>query len=364
MGVLAFFVSVLVIPGLPGAAIAPRWCLLAVVVPFVWYFSASRVTVGHVLGFAFLLCCAVTLIWAPDLDLGLYALAKFSLFGLVFCIGASRQSLNAVWIGAGFGAALNSAAATAQYFTGWDTLPQAVVPAGTFFNKNSCAEFCALVLIGLLGVPKWRWLAVGTVPAVVLCQSRTVFVALAAVFVIWIFRRSRVAAALAVLAAIVGVIYVWNTGYTLPQRIDLWRDTIAGMGLFGRGIGSFWPLFPEFATRIDPLTSRPSEAHNDLLQLFYEVGPASLLAVALVAVALRPPFTPVHYVLVVFLVEGMAGFPLYLPGTAFLAALVLGHLCGRWAKLCRAAVWSGTGPLHGLAFERHAADHHVLAPRR
>jgi len=321
---VVFLVAILILPGIPELATAPRWCVLAAVVPFIWYFNPGTRTRGHVLGLLFLAWCALSLAWTFNFYDGLLQAGKFGLLGLLFCIGAARRDLNAVWVAAALGAGVNSAIMIAQTL-GWDGLPQVTLPAGTFYNKNFAAEFCVIAAVGILGVPRWRWLVLMAIPGVILGQSKTVFLALGCALILLIWQKNKVAAALSGAAtAVLGTIF---GGYTFIQRTQMWEDTLAGMTFWGRGIGSFWATYPEYAKQIDSLALRPTEAHNDLLQLLYELGPGSLVLVALLAFALRGPLTREHYVTVVFLVIGLAAFPLYMPATAMFAALAVGHLC-------------------------------------
>jgi hypothetical protein len=318
---VVFLVAILILPGIPELATAPRWCLLAAVVPFVWYFNPGSRTRGHALGFLFLAWCALSLVWTFNFYDGLLQAGKFVLLGLLFCVGAARRDLNAVWVAAALGAGVNSAIMIAQTL-GWDGLPQVTLPAGTFYNKNFAAEFCALALVG---AARWPWLALIAAPGAVLGQSKTVFLALGCALILLIWQKNKVAAAFfGVVLSAFGAIF---GGYTFIQRTQMWEDTMAGVTFWGRGIGSFWVAYPEYAKQIDSLALRPTEAHNDMLQLLYELGPGSLVLVALLAFALRGPLTREHYVTVAFLVIGLAAFPLYMPATAMLAALAVGHLC-------------------------------------
>lgn len=338
MPVIFFLLAVLLIPGIPGAAVAPRWALLAVVVPFIWYFiSRPQITLGHVLGFIFLAWCALTLSWTFDTWEGVYQFGQFAVLGMIFCIGATQGDLRKVYIAAGLGAAVNSAAVVAQVW-GWDGLPQTVRPAGLFFNKNFVAEFCAMALVGCIGLgpfTKWRWLALGAVPALWFCHSRGAEFALGMAAILLIYQYYKPAAIVSMGAVLAAGIYLWDANYSATMRVQLWQDAWDGMTFFGRGIGSFFLTYPEHATRIDPLALRPSQLHNDLLQLWFEVGPGMLAIIGLLVFALRArPIRTEHYVLVVFLVMGCVGFPLYTPATAAFAALVLGSLCRGRNEFC------------------------------
>jgi len=192
---VVFLVAILILPGIPELATAPRWCVLAAVVPFIWYFNPGTRTRGHVLGLLFLAWCALSLAWTFNFYDGLLQAGKFGLLGLLFCIGAARRDLNAVWVAAALGAGVNSAIMIAQTL-GWDGLPQVTLPAGTFYNKNFAAEFCVIAAVGILGVPRWRWLVLMAIPGVILGQSKTVFLALGCALILLIWQKNKVAAAL------------------------------------------------------------------------------------------------------------------------------------------------------------------------
>lgn len=337
MGVLAFLLSIMFIPGLPSAATAPRWSLLALVVPFMWYRHPGPFTIGHLLGLIFLAWCALTLVWSFDPMEGVQHIGKFVLLGLLFCVGAGLRDLRSVYIGAALGVGVNSVLIVLQYY-GWDKVPQIVEPAGLFFNKNFVAEFAAMVLAGLVAERLW-WLVPLTLPAVVLCHSRGSWMALGVAGILLIYQYNRRAAVLVSIATIGAGVWLWHVTASAWQRWDLWRDTWAGMTFWGRGLGSYFGAYPEHGGRIDLLEHRPSAAHNDLLQLFFEIGPGALVVVALLVFAMSGRRRPEHYVVAVFLVEGLVGFPFYLPATAFLAALALGALFRERPDLCGAGAW-------------------------
>lgn len=353
MPALVFLVSILYVPGLPSGATIPRWGLLFIVAPVLWYFASSTVTAAHAIGVLFLSWAAFSLLWTFNLYDGLQHLAQFVLLGLLFCIGASAVDMRKVYFAAGLGAAINSGFVIAQTF-GSDIVSQLVPPAGLFLNKNIGAEFVALAAVAAL-VERRGWLVAGSIPTLILCHSRGSLIALGTAAIVMIYRKNK-AVAVAVFAACTGgVVYVWNTTYTLEQRVQLWQDTAAGVTFWGRGIGSFWTTFPEHASRIDALASRANAAHNDMLQVLFELGvPGLCLLLAFIIVALRGPRNASYYVLVVFLVEGAVGFPLYMPATAMLAALACGHVCRDGFHLRSALDRGRRLDRVGLAFYRAA----------
>lgn len=351
MGAIAFLVTLAYAP-LAGGFTSFRWIAICLIIP-IWYFNPGRVTASHLLGLLFLAWCALSLTWAFDPGSGVIQLGRFVLLALVFCVAAAQQDLRAMWIGAGLGIAVNSLLALMQYFGGWQGIPQVALPGGTFFNKNILAETAAITFVGCLGLKdRWRWLALGALPAVILCQARGVWAGLTAALILLIWPKNKPAALALIGVCFLAICYFWGAGYTMTQRVQIWQDAFDGLQFWGRGVGSFWSTYPEHASRIDPLALRPENAHNDLLQLVYEIGPASLVICSILWLAFRArPLKAEHYALVVFLVAGLVGFPLYMPATAFLAVAALGHVAGAGAHLRISQHHVLVPPLHP---ERHA----------
>lgn len=363
MLIFSFGLVVLFIPGLPSAATTPRWVFIAIVTPLLLIRAAPTVvTVGHALGAAFLAWGALSLLWAFNVQDGLHDLWKFVVLGIVFWLGSAQNNLRAVLVGMGLGLAVNSAVVVAQFY-GWGVLPQTAAPGGLFFNKNFGGELAAMVLAGLVAERLW-WLVPGLLPTIVLCQSRGGMIALgvAAIAALWHCQRRLAVLVAASVVALGG--YLWFTADSAAQRRQLWLDIWDGMQFWGKGIGAFFLSFPEHATRIDALALRPSQAHNDMLQLTYELGPGALFAAGLLVFALRGARNTAYYVLIVFLVEGLVGFPLYMPATAFLAAFVLGQLCRGRDCLWSAGTWSRFRVFLGQSSSRLAGAGAVsFAPR-
>ncbi len=324
MPALAFFTTILFIPGLPNAATVPRWALLFLIAPILWYKRPNPVTGGHILGACFIGWAVLSLMWTFNLYDGTRSALILGLLALVFC--AAPLSLRRVYGAMAIGLAINSGFVIAQSF-GWDGVPQMAAPSGLFINKNFGGELSAMVLAGAVASRLW-WAVPGILPTLVLSQCRGAWVALGVVGIVLIYKKERLSAWVfgSFMAAVAA--YLWQTSNSAHQREDLWGDVWDGLTFWGKGLGSFYTTFPEHATRIDALLFRPSTAHSDLINLAYELGPGVLLLLGLLVYALRArPVRAEHYVLAVFLLEGLVGFPLYMPATALLAALVLGSLC-------------------------------------
>lgn len=325
VGVLSFIVTVLFVPGISGAATTPRWALLALVVP--WLIpSRPRWTAGHLAAVLLLLWCLASLTWTADINGGALWCLRLGILVGVFFIGAETKDMRPVWIGAGLGLIPSIVMSIAQLYGHGVTHLERF--GGLFINANFMAEAAALVLVGLL-VERVYWLIPLVLPAVVMPMSRGALLALVVSAVCW--SRSRVAYALLALTLVAGAATLWS-GYRVggvEERFAIWTDSLSGLKPLGQGTGSFYLTYPLYAKRTNSFVSRPDHAHNDLLEAAYDLGLGSLLLVALAAcVWMAGRSHRARFVALAFAVEAMFEFPLHMPVTAFLAALVAGHLCG------------------------------------
>jgi hypothetical protein len=134
-----------------------------------------------------------------------------------------------------------------------------------------------------------------------------------------------------VLGAALCVAFIWsyrvNGINTITERFGVWQDMLPHLTLFGHGLGSFIVEFPLWQSHMPVLEYRYENPHNDFLQIVYESGIGGLLLVAVLARQMvRATRSPEWYCLLVFLVEGCFGFPLYEPVTGGLAALCAGRI--------------------------------------
>ena len=333
MALLSFLVTVLMIPVFPEGGTEPRWSLLFIVVPLLFaqrYFEKPSLT--DVLGIVFLGWCGSTLFWSSDPYEGSIFYFRFLIIGMLFCIGSTRESLRPVYTGMAFGLLINSAVIVLQ-INGLTVLPQVAAPAGLFINKNFSGELAALVIVGLIGERLW-WLLPGVIPSLLLPVARAPFLAITVAGTLWLWTKSRMAAVLVGIVGCSAGVFVYHLrtyNDTLTQRWHVWVDTVGSLTLFGHGFGSFFSAYPQFQTH-DATHIIFEHPHNDLLQILFESGwVGGLVFIAFLVSVLRGRWkAPEVYVLLAFLVEGCFGFPLYNPATAFVGALVAGHLnCGR-----------------------------------
>lgn len=326
-----FCLTVCFIPWFPGAGTVTRWVLMSLWVPWLFTLDLKRLSYGHVIYALFLLWCAATFTWTADPWLGVKYFWQFVLFGALFCIGADADNPAGVFKALALGMLVNAVVVVLQHY-GWDTGGQSKPPGGLFFNKDVGADFAAMVLVGCIGYRVW-WGLPGLLVGLFYQNSKAALLGLFIVGVFYflhLFPRWRWRWATMSVAALILVAGAYHySGYsTSVQRYAIWLDTIDGLTFWGRGIGSLFTTFGQYASRYSPLYARVNHPHNDLLQIWYEMGvPGVVLAVAFTYQVLKGTQLTDKLVFVVFLVEGCFGFPLYVPATMALAAFAAGRLC-------------------------------------
>lgn len=325
-GILAFLVMLAYWPGISGAAVAPRWAVVAGCLLLVLVGPRLKLTTAHVSALLFAAWCAITLLWTNyPLD-GVDALGRLILLAGAYCLGSQIADLRKVMIGAAIGLTVSSVVAIAQvYGIG---LIEAPGPAGLFWNKNYLAEAAALVLIWALASRCW-WLIPGLLPAVYLPQARGAWLAIAVTAVLMLWRRSRIAALAggALALVLIGYAVMSVSLASGTERMAIWSDTASHLSLFGYGIGGFVENFPHIANNFVMATSRPGHAHNEYLQIAFETGLVGVaLFSAFIGTLLRGELTPEKLVLIGLLVEAFLAFPFQLPATGFIGAVVAGRI--------------------------------------
>ena len=320
---LGAFISLLFIPGIPSPAVTPRWAALSLLIPLLWLFKDMRPGGTQVVLWLALLGYGV-LLPMPDPYTGTNALWLLML-GAGFAWLMQEGDFRRFMIGLGCGAIVNAAVTVAQVY-GWAGLPQTYVPGGLFMNKNPNGEFAALLLVGFVGWRLW-WLVPAPLITLVLSGSKASMLGVAAAAVFLSRAWLLAGAAIIVLA---GTAYPMFEGHFshLVERTVVWRDLMGNLTLYGNGLGSYMARAPVFegTTYI--------YAHNDWLQLVFELGIGVLPLVALIILAFRFEGCRVEKaVLVTFAVEACFGFPSHFPVTLLVACGGLGAVLESRARL-------------------------------
>lgn len=312
-------------PGWNSAALAPRWCIVAVgsAVLVSLQRAPPSLTRAHALGLAFFGYCAVSVLWSPIFVDAAQAFIKLCILALAFLVGFRSTDLKPLYIGFGAGMCVNSVVLIVQRlgFIEFDGV-------GLFFNPTLNGEAAILILAALMTQGPW-WIVIGTWPSMILSGSRAAVAAAAAIILTYLWQNRRRGYALLALASciLLCAVALWygKFSYRPFERLDIWNDTLSGLTPFGRGIGSFWTTFPLYANHQNLLLSRPEHAHNDYLELTYELGIGAVLAFWLAIHLFRRAAATERRVFVAFAVLSLVGFPLFMPASAFLLALAAGH---------------------------------------
>lgn len=334
LSAFGFLLMVFYIPGILDAATEPRWILIFVTMAIIVCFRyITRITVGHFLGMLILSYAALSMTWSLSGYDATLAMARLLTLALVFCVGAETTDIRPLLKGLAAGASVNSAIVLVQW--GWPHSLQHLIaennsPAGLFIQGNCLPEATALIVVGLLGYRLW-WYIPGTLPALLMQGSRGALGSLALCGLVWLWGKTRLGALILGLAmGLVGLSMVGSGAHhnSFEQRAAMWDATVRGITIVGNGIGSFYSTFPLQHPRINLVQHRPDHAHNDMMELTYELGVGIIFVVVFLAFAFAGTLRSERAILLTFVLEGITGFPLYFPATAFLALFCAGRLCG------------------------------------
>jgi O-antigen ligase len=357
--IFGFLLTALYVPGISGAAVTPKWALLAIALPLflsewtlvqrwwgvIWlpsfHFRPLKITLPHVVGLAFLAWCALSLIWTPNRYDGANELIQLVILFEAFVLGASidDNDIVRIFIGMACGLLLSSVTLFVQQWSP-DIVLHATTYSGLYVNSAALAETAALVTIALLAMRGRYWqgmLVLGILPCLVMPESRCALLAIAAAFIVWLWSKSKFGAVLAMLAACLALSISLHLGFhvsSVVERINIWRDAIAGLNLLGHGIGSVWTDYAYLNRTFDIVTTRPEHLHNDFLEALFEFGWVGLVACCAVTVLwLRGQSGMAKLVAAGICAESLVDFPLHMPTTGFIAALICGALARDWPAL-------------------------------
>lgn len=353
MPVLSFLAAAAFIPGLAGAGYVARWAVVLIGIGAALCWTRIRVGPAHLIGTAFLAWAALSIRWTVVPDDGWNELICLgAVTGGAFVLAHERSDVAGVCRWMGLGLWLSSAIGIAQWL-GYHPvvdIPALIRPAGLFVNPNLMAEVAVPVAIGLVATRQW-WVLVGVLPAALLPQSRGPLLAAAAV-ALWAGVTYRPRVALAV-APLIGLVAFWlapakwvDVG-SLHEHLSMWTDTLRAFTFWGHGLGSFYVEFPRYA--VDTATNyvRPDHAHNDFLELAFELGvPGIAFGMAFLVCVLASGSEAEGMVLGALLVEACFAFPFHEPATTFLLGAVAG-CAARHGHLVRRVERPGGLAFHG-----------------
>lgn len=261
------------VPGIIGASIPTGWLFLLIAIPY-FLIKDIRITEVHILGFLFLIYCTISLAWTPNLNIAWLHFLKAIILGCIFCLGSSLTNLRWIMIGLAVGLLPSDIIGIIQHFYNNPivfALPG--MTSGLFVNQNIFCEISASILLCLIIYKLW-WYIPFTFVGIFLIHSRGAILGLISGLFILLFRVHRTSFYIlaTIFITMASVYFIDRSTTSIFERFDLWADTLKGLKIFGNGIGSFEILYPYYATLIDTSVARPRFAHNDLLQLIFELG--------------------------------------------------------------------------------------------
>lgn len=317
-----FLLMVAYWPFITGAATTPRWSVLVIGLVSLLWLPPLRVNAVHLTGAAFLGWCCLTFLWTSSPLDSVDALAKLLVLAGLFVVGASLRDLRPLYLGAAAGLAVSSGLVLLD-IAGAVSYAQASRPAGLFLNYLYLAEVAALVLVACVDLGAW-WAAAAVAPSIGI-----VYAARGPILALWVAAGAGLGRRWGGFAAVGGlglIAAILMRPSSVLERFALWLDVLPAWSFAGHGWGSYYGAAPAFMSHIDVAAIRHPHPNNLPLELLFEVGLIGLaLAVALYILLLLAAPRTERLVLIAFLVEACLGFPLSLPATAGLIAVVAGH---------------------------------------
>ena len=319
LGGFGLLAALAFIPWIAGGGTSPKWAVLAIAPWLLIDDTTPRLSKEMLLLLALVAWCALTILWAPN---------KYDAFGELFQLG----------IAAGVYILGSTVRDGKPYYLGFACGVLVATPFDWFgvhiFGSNSdiLGEAAAVAIIGCVCVEAFG-LAFFSFAPLIWSGSRAAFLGLGICAVLYAARRTswrnRILFVALPAAVATACLVVLGSHASNIERLNIWQDTLAGLTFWGHGLGSYWDMFPHFASRIDVLVAeqtRPDHAHNDLLELIFETGAiGGLLALAIVATVFSSS-SPERYIVICVFVMAFVGFSLHLPATLGMAAFALGRI--------------------------------------
>lgn len=305
--------TALFVPDWSGAATTPRWALAAVVLPLLMRRERIEFTAAHLFGLLFVAYAAASVLWSPQKWEALDALLKLIVLAEAFVLGSQMKDIRPIVAGAALGLGVSSAI----ILLGIQMPQTSDYPAGLFVNSNALGEIAALVLVGAIVHRVW-WGVPLILPALVASHCRGAFLALAGALIVWLWTKSRLASAAMAGAGIALAAWMGMGSESAQLRLEMWGAVLPQITLTGKGLGSFYTLYPLYSP-FDTLLQRPEHLHNDWLEFALELGIVGAVLCSAFLWSAR------SIVLVALAVEAVFGFPLHLAATAVLGGILSGH---------------------------------------
>jgi hypothetical protein len=285
------------------------------------------------MGLVFVVWCFLNFFWSMGKLDTINQLYHILLLAGVFFVASAETDLKPTAIALGCGVAVSAVIALLQ-LSGYH--PVAAVTqgsfgwggAGLFLNKDFFAQVASPSLLLSAGLGLWAMVPAALF-AVVATTSREAWIAtvVGGMVLLWWKLPSlqwRIFCAF-VLLVVGAVLLRFDLNFlhggrltSLNDRLAFWQYTLPNITWLGYGLGTYPLLWPGW-----------QHAHNEFLELAFEIGGGVVPLIGVFVYALGGSVSlPARAALVSLLVSACTYFPFHQPTTAFLAALLAGHLCG------------------------------------
>lgn len=339
-------------PGLAGAAEPSRWCFAAVAIPALLCFCRIEVKSIHWWLGVLLVWGALSLTWTTVWYDGIYTWFETALLVLAIVWAMECGHPEGFYKGCAVGLGVSGLIGIAQWLRYDVVITQFAGsgPSGLFVNQSMLGEAAAPIVAVLLARRQWLW-AIPPAVALVLSQQRSSIVAVLICAIILMRNQSRLWIGIAVacsVAAFFGVSYkilapfpVLHPWDSIPQRLDMWMDLLGNLRFFGHGIGSFYAAFPAHSPHLlsEPTSAwiMVAHAHNDYLEFLFELGVPGVAILGIIGWQLwQASFrSPEFHGLLACAITALVGFPLHMPFTGVVFAVMAGVAFGNRDSICR-----------------------------
>lgn len=344
---LALAVSIVYWSAIFPAPTMPRWWVLALGLPILGTVLPTKGSVlVAALGTLGLLYALTASLVGGDLINSALPLYFLVILALAALSGNAVDDLDPALLAFALGICVSSIVCLLQLLD-LSPLPKIALTTGLFFNSEVVAETAAPILVWAL--LRYRFVLAGVLAfPVIVCQSRiAVAVTVGGLFWAWRPKARWIKPALA--CALVAGVLIALLGLgdlkinSAEHRLTLWGAAFQSIVPLGQGLG-WWASAHPFGFE--------EFVHSDALQFLVELGLGGAFFIAVPVVIL---FNGIEdraqgACFVALCLEGLVSFPLHLPATGFLLAILCGHLARRRDPVRVAQLLGGIA--RGLGLQR------------
>lgn len=332
LALLTLSMTLAYVPGIPSAAHAGRWVVLALGAAILVWGVRVRPTVAHWMGLLLLVWMALGVSWAFSPADALGDLWRWTAAAVLFCVAAETTDLTPALKALVIGVSVSAPFSISQAL-GYPlvlTLGDANLATGLWLSKNCMAEVAAVALIVAASLRLW-WGLPGPLVCLALVGGREGVLMMAAAIGTLVWGRinwtQRIVGltACSILVALAATRSAPGQWGFINDRLEIWAWTADHLSLTGWGLGSFASARPDYEF-----------SHNELLQYAFELGLGVLPLIGVVWYALASNRGgPEEAALAALLAAAAVWFPLHAPATVLLFAVLAGYLCGRRGRAVR-----------------------------